>query len=68
MGQAEVINFLKRNPGKWYTSKVITRYVRGSGISATTIALMRLRRTSFLKFRLQKTSKNRQSFEYMYRK
>jgi len=47
MGQQEVYDFLKKNKGKWFTSKEITESVKIS-LGSVTTSLKKLRQTGIL--------------------
>jgi len=64
MGQQEVYDFLKKNPGKWFTSKEISEALDIS-IGSITACLKKLRRTDTIKF---ETTGNRNEFRYRFKK
>lgn len=64
MGQQEVYDYLKKNKGKWFNSKEITKGVKSS-IASVTNCLKKLRRSGLVTFR---ETGRRNQFEYRYKK
>lgn len=50
MGQQEVYDFLKKNSGKWYTSREISEKL-GISIGSVTMSLKKLRKSKIVKFK-----------------
>ena len=62
MGQNEVYQFLKKNKGKWFTSKQIQEAMKTSS-SSTSTNLMRLRKHKAIYFK--QSPKKANSYLYM---
>ena len=69
MSQQEILDFLKENPNKWFTTKTISNRAK-LGRASTSYSLKRLRDAEDIKFK--KTKVNIQwivwFFEYKYKK
>ena len=50
MGQAEVLEFFEKHPGKWYTSSDIRQNIGGT-ISSVTLALKKLREFDLFEYK-----------------
>jgi len=64
MGQQEIYDYLKNNKRKWYTSKEISKGLKVS-IGSVTSCLKKLRQSRTVQFR---TSKNRNQYEYKFKR
>lgn len=64
MGQQEIYDYLKKNKRKWYTSKEISKGLKVS-IGSVTSCLKKLRQSRTVQFR---TSKNRNQYEYKFKR
>ncbi|MBC8494550.1 ArsR family transcriptional regulator [archaeon] len=60
MGQQEVFDFLRKNKGKWYTSREISAKL-GVSIGSVTMSLKKLRKTNLIKY---KNTGKRNTYEY----
>ena len=49
MGQYEILEFLKKHPGRWFITKDIAKSLRVS-IGSVTAGLKRLRKSKFVEF------------------
>ena len=50
MGQAEVLEFFEKHPGKWHSSSDIRQQIGGT-LSAVSLALKKLRQFDFVEYR-----------------
>ncbi len=64
MGQQDVYDFLKKNKGKWWTSKEITEKMKVS-LGSVTNNLAKLRKDKFIIYKISKKRVNR--YLYMYK-
>ena len=64
MGQQEVYNFLKRNKGKWFYSKEISRRL-GASIGSVTNCLKKLREYKAINF---KGTERKNQFQYRFKR
>lgn len=62
MGQQEVYEFLKNNPGKWFTSREISENLNVS-IGSVTMNLKKLRKSKLITFR---NTGKKNMFQYMF--
>jgi DNA-binding MarR family transcriptional regulator len=60
MGQQEVYDYLRDNPGRWYTSRQIADALTIS-IGSVTMSLKKLRKTNIIEF---KSTGSRNTFKY----
>lgn len=65
MGQQEVYDFLKKNKGKWWTSKEIANKINAS-VGSVTTTLTKLRKIDDVSFKMSKEKTN--MFLYMFKK
>jgi len=65
MGQQEVYDFLKKNKGKWWTSKEIANKIDAS-VGSVTTTLTKLRKIDDVSFKMSKEKTN--MFLYMFKK
>lgn len=63
MGQQEVYDFLRKNKGKWFTSKEISKAL-GISIGSITACLKKLRKTDTIKY---ETTGNRNEYRYQFK-
>jgi Mn-dependent DtxR family transcriptional regulator len=64
MGQQEIYDYLKKNKARWFTSKDISKGLKVS-IGSVTSCLKKLRHSRTIHFR---TSKNRNQYEYKFKR
>lgn len=62
MGQQEVYEFLKKNAGKWYTSREISDNL-GVSIGSVTMNLKKLRKSKLITYR---NTGKKNMFQYMF--
>lgn len=64
MGQQEIYDYLKKHKARWFTSKEISKGLNVS-IGSVTSCLKKLRQSRTVQFR---TSKNRNQYEYKFKR
>ena len=62
MGQQEVYDFFKHNPGKWFTSKQIAKKI-GPSLGSVTTTLAKLRKSKSIVYKMSQKRTNM----YLYR-
>ncbi len=68
MGQQDVYNFLKNYPGKWFTSKDISKGINTS-VGSVTVCLKRLRENNEVRYKaIAKEGKKRAQYLYKFKK
>lgn len=63
MGQQEVYNFLKKNKGKWWSSKDIAKSMDAS-LGSVTTTLTKLRKRDDVSFKMAKDKKNMYLYKF----
>ena len=50
MGQQEILDYLRKNKGNWYTTKELSKAI-GTGLTGTTYCAKKLRQAGFVTFK-----------------